>query len=470
MTARQQIRAVRLGRERSPIDATPAPSVGETLQAARERKGVDLYRAERDTKIRARHLAALESGDYTELPGSVYTKGFLRNYALYLGLDPEDLLSRWRDEQDFGRKGEPVQVTPPPQPLEEPRRGFTFSPGILIAAGLTVIVLLFAGYIGLQLVRFTQVPQLSLEGDRVVRLAPDATTVLLRGTAGSMALINVAGPDGSIIQTASADDAGAWQAQLGVSKGRNDFTLTARDPDTGRESEPLAVIAMVPVDAELATPAPTQPAASLAPDATAAPVPTQVATVGTANPLSSVETLALSSPNDGGSLENKVLTVAGTSDAASVTVAAAWAGEGDGPRRPGDQTLKVRDGRFEGIVTLPAGRWALTVTTAGQGGAQPASQTATVDIAYKGQFVTVEARDGSAWIRVWVDGEIAEEGHTFRRGELETFQAKRAVVVSTGNAGATWVTVNGEVIGAIGKDGQLANVELAKGKAPRALD
>ncbi len=114
--------------------ATPAPTVGETLQAARERKGVDLYRAERDTKIRARHLAALESGDYTELPGSVYTKGFLRNYALYLGLDPEELLSRWRDEQDYGRKGEPVQVTPPPQPLTEPRRGFTFSPGILIAA------------------------------------------------------------------------------------------------------------------------------------------------------------------------------------------------------------------------------------------------------------------------------------------------------------------------------------------------
>jgi cytoskeletal protein RodZ len=54
-------------------------------------KGVDLYRAERDTKIRARYLGALERGDYKELPGAVYTKGFLRNYALYLGLDPEDV-------------------------------------------------------------------------------------------------------------------------------------------------------------------------------------------------------------------------------------------------------------------------------------------------------------------------------------------------------------------------------------------
>ena len=57
---------------------------------------MDLYRAERDTKIRARYLGALERGDYKELPGAVYTKGFLRNYALYLGLDPDDVLLQWR--------------------------------------------------------------------------------------------------------------------------------------------------------------------------------------------------------------------------------------------------------------------------------------------------------------------------------------------------------------------------------------
>src|SRR6476660_8771128 len=52
MTARQQTRVGRrLRGERTPIDATSAPSVGEMLHAAREKKGVDLYRAERDTKI-----------------------------------------------------------------------------------------------------------------------------------------------------------------------------------------------------------------------------------------------------------------------------------------------------------------------------------------------------------------------------------------------------------------------------------
>src|SRR5262245_4350118 len=177
MTARHQIRVGRrLGRDRTAIDAAPAPTVGDLLQAARERKGVDLYRAERDTKIRARHLAALESGDYAELPGAVYTKGFLRNYALYLGLDPDDLLIKWRDEQEWARNQEALVVAPPPTPIAEPRRGFTFTPGIIVAAVLTVIVLAFLGYVGLQVVRFSQATAVALDGSPVVTLPIDATS------------------------------------------------------------------------------------------------------------------------------------------------------------------------------------------------------------------------------------------------------------------------------------------------------
>ena len=72
--------------------------LGEVLRAAREAKGVDLTRVERDTKIRERYLSALERGEYRELPGAVYTKGFLRNYGAYLGLDPEYLIDLYRLE------------------------------------------------------------------------------------------------------------------------------------------------------------------------------------------------------------------------------------------------------------------------------------------------------------------------------------------------------------------------------------
>jgi cytoskeleton protein RodZ len=72
--------------------------LGEVLRTAREAKGVDLARVERDTKIRVRYLTALETGDYAELPGAVYTKGFLRNYGAYLGLDVEYLVDLYRLE------------------------------------------------------------------------------------------------------------------------------------------------------------------------------------------------------------------------------------------------------------------------------------------------------------------------------------------------------------------------------------
>src|SRR3954449_4171234 len=118
-------RAVRLGAfGESDESLTPRPSLPDRLAAARERKGVDLTRAERDTKIRARYLSALERGDYRDLPGSVYTKGFLRNYAIYLGLDPDDVLRQWRRERGEQTAPEPAIV--PPRPLEEPARPLHF--------------------------------------------------------------------------------------------------------------------------------------------------------------------------------------------------------------------------------------------------------------------------------------------------------------------------------------------------------
>src|SRR5690349_9618727 len=133
--------------DRSGSRLAPLP---ERLYAARERKGVDLYRAERDTKIRARYLAALERGEYRELPGDVYTKGFLRNYALYLGLDPEEVVGQWRRE----RGDAPAQKTvlTVPRPIAQPRAGLQFSPGIVVAALLTVLIAAIGVWLGIQVI------------------------------------------------------------------------------------------------------------------------------------------------------------------------------------------------------------------------------------------------------------------------------------------------------------------------------
>src|SRR5205814_10175686 len=61
--------------------------IGNSLREARMRRGVDFAPAELATKIRGKYLRALEDEQFELLPAETYVKGFLRNYAEYIGLD-----------------------------------------------------------------------------------------------------------------------------------------------------------------------------------------------------------------------------------------------------------------------------------------------------------------------------------------------------------------------------------------------
>jgi cytoskeleton protein RodZ len=66
-------------------------SVGETLRRERLRKDMSLEQISRETKISARLLEAIESDRFELLPGGVFAKSFVRQYARFLGLDEEEL-------------------------------------------------------------------------------------------------------------------------------------------------------------------------------------------------------------------------------------------------------------------------------------------------------------------------------------------------------------------------------------------
>ena len=71
-------------------------TLGETLRQARLDKGVSLADAARETRIRRSYLEALEAEDVAALPPMVYTRGFLRSYAEYLGLSPEAMVDLYQ--------------------------------------------------------------------------------------------------------------------------------------------------------------------------------------------------------------------------------------------------------------------------------------------------------------------------------------------------------------------------------------
>jgi cytoskeleton protein RodZ len=71
-------------------------TLGETLRQARLDKGVSLADAARETRIRRSYLEALEAEDAASLPPLVYTRGFLKTYAEYLGLSPEAMVDLYQ--------------------------------------------------------------------------------------------------------------------------------------------------------------------------------------------------------------------------------------------------------------------------------------------------------------------------------------------------------------------------------------
>jgi transcriptional regulator with XRE-family HTH domain len=72
-------------------------TIGETLREAREQLGLTLEEAERATRIRTHHLQALENEAWDSLPSPVQARGFLHNYADFLGLDPNAVLLLYVD-------------------------------------------------------------------------------------------------------------------------------------------------------------------------------------------------------------------------------------------------------------------------------------------------------------------------------------------------------------------------------------
>jgi cytoskeleton protein RodZ len=109
--------------------------IGSSLREARVRRGLELSQVERDTKIRARYLAALEDDRFEALPGPAYARGFLRTYADYLGLEAQ----RFIDE--YHSRFAPPDETAVVAPVRIRRRRFAVRPSLLAAALVAALLL-----------------------------------------------------------------------------------------------------------------------------------------------------------------------------------------------------------------------------------------------------------------------------------------------------------------------------------------
>ncbi|HSM38409.1 MAG TPA: helix-turn-helix domain-containing protein, partial [Candidatus Limnocylindrales bacterium] len=330
--------------------------LGDVLRAAREARGVDLARVERDTKIRARYLAALEQGDYRDLPGAVYTKGFLRNYGSYLNLDTDYLVDLYRLESSAAAVERPT-VQAPPRPITKRRgRAFVITPGAVLAALLTVAVALFIVYLVTEFVTFAGTPDLRVTDPAGDLSGYDGNDYLFRGVTEPNA--RVTAETASRKTEVNADADGLFTITVPLRPGANVVTLVANDPLTGRDSQEVSRTILV---GDAGTPAPsTGPQLVVAAPEDGATVTSPVQVSGSAPPNAR---LTLSATSTAAAAANfRVATLAGTDVSIPSTL----------PPAPDPLAISAgADGAFAASLALPPGTWQLSVQVDGGDAVSP---------------------------------------------------------------------------------------------------
>jgi cytoskeleton protein RodZ len=123
-------------------------SLGQKLRETREQHNFSIEQVARDTHISKQYLEALEQEDFSMIPGETYIIGFLRNYAEYLSLNPEELVALYKN----------IQIQEQPLPMTEllDRSRPKFSARIFV---LLVIILAVLGAGGYLIYRFLISPE-----------------------------------------------------------------------------------------------------------------------------------------------------------------------------------------------------------------------------------------------------------------------------------------------------------------------
>lgn len=126
-------------------------TVGQILKKEREKRGYSLLHIEKKIRVREKFLRAVEDDNWTIFSSKIYIAGIIKNYSLFLGVDPQRALAFFR--RDYGKKEDiSFKKAVSSRHLIPQTRLYT-------ALGLAVLTLVFIGYFAYQLTLFITPPR-----------------------------------------------------------------------------------------------------------------------------------------------------------------------------------------------------------------------------------------------------------------------------------------------------------------------
>jgi transcriptional regulator with XRE-family HTH domain len=136
-------------------------SIGRILQAARKQKKFTIQDVHKFIRVHPKYLKALEQDDYSVFSGEVHAKGFLKNYAEFLGLNVSEVLALWRREWGTVFSGENKSSSNVSAKPISPAK-VVITPGLIFGSVITCLILAFFGYLFYQYNSFTGSPSLEV--------------------------------------------------------------------------------------------------------------------------------------------------------------------------------------------------------------------------------------------------------------------------------------------------------------------
>lgn len=133
------------------------------MKQARIKKRKSLVQVAIETKIPQATLKAIEADDFRRLPATTFVKGFIRNFAFAVGVDPEKVLAIFRRDFTTTESGEIL-----PCGLSKPLNDSgVWSKRLVVMATIVVILSSFFVYIGWQLKSYLAPPRLTITQPKV---------------------------------------------------------------------------------------------------------------------------------------------------------------------------------------------------------------------------------------------------------------------------------------------------------------
>jgi cytoskeletal protein RodZ len=196
-------------------------TLGEKIKKLRSERRISLNEVSKSTRIQVKYLEYIEEGNYDKLPVDVYVKGFLKNYADFLGVDENIFIRLFEKERGIKKNIEKVKGgldKSRPEPMQV--SSFIITPKLIAVSSIIILALAGAFYLYREIGSFASVP-------RLVVLSPEQNAAI---SGNAVVVEGVTDKDAKLFindQAILVNDEGKFRENLTLQPGANFINVKA---------------------------------------------------------------------------------------------------------------------------------------------------------------------------------------------------------------------------------------------------